>query len=84
MKRSRSYSVEDRNSIQNFIITVIEELNEVFSGSLAKNVEFSGGDEVQGLFLDPEAAYLYFRMFCMLIFPVEIRAGIGVGEWNEM
>lgn len=82
LKRSRSYSVEDRNSIQNYIIIVIKELNEVFSGSLAKDVAFSGGDEVQGLFTSPEAAYLYYRMFCMLIFPVEIRAGIGVGEWN--
>lgn len=82
LKRSRSYSVEDRNSIQNYIITVIEELNEVFSNSLAKNVEFSGGDEVQGLFLTTVAAYLYFRMFSMLIFPVEIRAGIGVGDWS--
>lgn len=82
LKRSRSYSVEDRNSIQNYIITVIEELNKVFSNSLAKDVEFSGGDEVQGLFLTTEAAFLYFRMFSMLIFPVEIRAGIGVGEWS--
>lgn len=82
LKRSRSYSVEDRNSIQNYIINVIEKLNEVFSGSLAKDVAFSGGDEVQGLFISQESAYLYLRMFCMLISPVEIRAGIGVGEWN--
>ncbi|WP_313163968.1 SatD family protein [Sedimentibacter sp.] len=82
LKSSRSYSVEDRNSIQNYIITVIQNLNEVFSGSLSRDVEFSAGDEVQGLFVSPESAYLYFRMFSMLISPVEIRAGIGVGEWN--
>lgn len=80
--RSRSYSVEDRNSIQKYIITVIQSLNEVFSNSLARDVEFSAGDEIQGLFSSPESAYLYFRMFNMLTFPVEIRAGIGVGEWN--
>ena len=82
LKKSRSYSVEDRNSIQNFIISVIEKLNQVFSNSLARDVEFSAGDEVQGLFISPESAYLYFRMFCMLVSPVDIRAGIGVGEWN--
>jgi hypothetical protein len=82
LKRSRSYSVEDRNSIQNYIIMVSEKLNQVFSNSLARDVEFSAGDEVQGLFISPESAYLYFRMFCMLVSPVEIRAGIGVGEWN--
>lgn len=82
LKKSRSYSIVDRNSIQNYINTVIQKLNEIFLNSLAKNVEFSAGDEVQGLFFSPEAAYLYFRMFSMLISPVEIRAGIGVGEWN--
>ncbi len=82
LKRSRSYSVEDRNSIQNYIITVIQHLNTVFLHTVARDVEFSAGDEVQGLFNSPEAAYLYFRMFSMLISPVEIRAGIGVGEWN--
>ncbi len=82
LKKSRSYSLEDRNSIQNYIITVIEKLNQVFSNSLVKEVEFSAGDEIQGLFISPESAYLYFRMFCMLVSPVEIRAGIGVGEWN--
>lgn len=82
LKKSRSYSVADRNSIQNYIITAIDKLNQVFSNSLARDVEFSGGDEVQGLFISPESAYLYFRMFYMLVSPVEIRAGIGVGEWN--
>lgn len=82
IKRSRSYEIIDRISIQNYIVTVIGNLNEVFSGSLVKAVEFSAGDEIQGLFASPESAYLYFRMFYMLISPVEIRAGIGVGEWN--
>ena len=82
LKKSRSYSVEDRNSIQNYIITVIQKLNNVFMYTVAREVEFSAGDEVQGLFRSPEAAYLYFRLFNMLISPVEVRAGIGVGEWN--
>lgn len=82
LKKSRSYSVVDRNSIQNYIITVIDKLNQVFSNSLAREVAFSAGDEVQGLFDSQESAYLYFRMFYMLVSPVEIRAGIGVGEWN--
>ncbi|HOO29109.1 MAG TPA: SatD family protein, partial [Lachnospiraceae bacterium] len=82
LKRSRSYSVEDRTSIQEYMLTVIQSLNKLFSKTLAMDVEFSAGDEVQGLFTFPEAAYLYFRLFCMLVFPVESRAGIGVGEWN--
>lgn len=82
LKKSRSYSVEYRNSIQNYILSVIRHLNEVFSHVVIRGVEFSAGDEMQGLFSSPEAAYLYFRMFRMIVFPVETRAGIGVGEWN--
>jgi len=80
--KSRSYKPDARASIQNYIVSVIRSLNAIFSGSLAKDVDFSAGDEIQGLFSSPQAAYLYLRMFCMLIFPVEIRAGIGIGEWN--
>lgn len=69
-------------SIQNYIINVIRDLNKVFINTIAKEVEFSAGDEVQGLLSSPEAAFLYFRMFSMLISPVKMRAGIGVGEWN--
>ncbi len=82
LKRSRSYSIKDRTSIQNYIINVIRELNYVFMDAVACEVEFSAGDEVQGLFSSAEAAFLYFRLFNMLIAPVGIRAGIGVGEWS--
>jgi hypothetical protein len=82
LKKSRSYKPEVRASIQHYIASVIRSLNEIFSGSLAKDVDFSAGDEIQGLFSSPQAAYLYLRMFCMLIFPVEVRAGMGIGEWN--
>ena len=82
LKKSRSYSIEDRNSIQNYIIAVIQKLNEAFMNTILREVEFSAGDEVQGLFSSPEAAYLYLRLFNMLVSPVELRAGIGVGEWS--
>lgn len=82
LKKSRSYSVEERNSIQHYIVKVIQNLNEVFSDTLARDVQFSAGDEIQGLFFSPEWAYLYFRMLRMLISPVKIRAGIGIGEWD--
>jgi len=82
LKQSRLYSVDDRISIQNYILEVIRELNTIFVHKLVRKVEFSAGDEMQGLFLSPVAAYLYFRLLNMLLFPVEIRAGIGIGEWG--
>ena len=82
LKKSRKYRLETRNDIQGYILHVIQVLNEVFGNSIVKEVSFSAGDEVQGLFDSVEASYLYFRMFSMLVSPVEIRAGIGVGGWD--
>ena len=82
LKKSRGYSSKNRNEIQDYIIHVIHVLNGAFERSLEKDVSFSAGDELQGLFSSVEASYLYFRLFSMLVMPVEIRAGIGVGEWD--
>ncbi|MCC9295952.1 SatD family protein [Clostridium sp. WLY-B-L2] len=82
LKKSRSYEHFDRINLQNYIKNTILILNKIFANVLELNVVFSAGDEVQGLFSSPQAAYLYLRLFNMLIFPVEIRAGIGVGEWS--
>ena len=82
LKKSRRYSSKNRNEIQYYIFHVIQVLNKVFGRSLEKDVFFSAGDELQGLFSSVEASYLYFRLFSMLVAPVEIRAGIGIGEWN--
>lgn len=82
LKKSRGYTKEDRNYIQHYIMDVIPLLNNLYRRELVRNVDFSAGDEVQGLFSSPEAAYLYYRMLSMWLHPVEIRAGIGVGDWD--
>lgn len=82
LKKSRAYNRIDRTDIQNHIKNSVSVLNKVFDNGLELDVVFSAGDEVQGLFSSPMTAYLYFRLFNMLISPVEIRAGIGVGEWD--
>ena len=82
LKNSRSYSIQDRNSIQNSILKSINILNKIFKNSIEQEVEFSAGDEIQGLFLSPQSAYLYYRLFSMLIFPVEIHCGISLGTWD--
>lgn len=82
LKKSKSYMRIDRTDIQNYIKSTILTLNNLFRPSLKFDVMFSAGDEIQGLFSSPTAAYLYFRLFHMLISPVEIRAGIGIGEWD--
>ncbi len=82
IKNSREYKKTDRIEIQNYIKKCILDLNKIFKASIVFDLVFSGGDEIQGLFKSIEAAYLYFRLFNMLIAPVQVRAGIGVGKWD--
>ncbi|EEO39838.2 hypothetical protein FSCG_00551 [Fusobacterium vincentii 4_1_13] len=82
LKNSRSYNIKDRNNIQNSILSSINILNKIFKNSIEKEVEFSAGDEIQGLFISPQSAYLYYRLFSMLIFPIQTHTGIGFGTWD--
>lgn len=82
LKNSRSYDIQDRNNIQNSILSSINILNKIFKDSIEKEVKFSAGDEIQGLFISPQSAYLYYRFFSMLIFPIQIHTGIGFGTWD--
>ena len=82
LKNSRDYAGDSRQQIQQHILLLTAALNEAFSPALARQVEFSAGDEIQGLFVSAGAAYLYYRYFDLLVSPVRIRAGIGVGSWD--
>lgn len=82
VKKSRNYSQSERNIIQHYLVDVLEILNQIFQRELVREVAFSAGDEVQGLFENQESAYQYYRMFELFLHPVKIRAGIGVGDWE--
>ncbi len=79
---SRKLSKENREEVQYYVKGCIESLNRVFKPALSFKVVFSGGDEVQGLFNNPVAAFMYYRLLKLILFPIEIRCGIGVGEWD--
>lgn len=82
LKKSRSYPTQEREALQNYIIEAYQLLNRVYKNGIVRGVEFSAGDEIQGLFSEAITAYLYYRMFAMLVHPVRIRAGIGLGSWD--
>lgn len=82
LKHSKKYPYDYRNDIQNYIYNTIKCLNDIFYESLIRKVDFSAGDELQGLFTSPQAAFLYYRMLNIVVSPVNIRAGIGVGSWD--
>ena len=80
IEKSRLYKASDRVELQEYLITCIDKLNILFKKGIVFDVIFSAGDELQGLFADAVTAILYLRMLEMLVKPVRIRAGIGIGE----
>lgn len=80
--KSKKLSKENREEVQYYIKRCLEVLNRVFRPSLEFDVIFSAGDEFQGLFHDPSSAVLYYRLLKMILAPLDIRCGIGVGEWD--
>ena len=82
LEKSRQYSVSERKQIQDRLIQCIGFLNRLYKPAVVLDVEFSAGDEFQGLFRSPATAYLFYRSLDTLIAPVRTRAGIGTGEWT--
>lgn len=82
IEKSRKYGLRERNEIQEYLSEYIIRLNDVFKSGLECQVTFSGGDEIQGLFVDPVVAIMYFRLLEILMKPIKLRAGIGIGEWT--
>ena len=79
---SKKLLTGDREQVQIFIKTCLATLNRIFKPSLEFDVIFSAGDEVQGLFKSPTSAFFYLRLFKLMLSPLQIRCGIGVGEWD--
>ena len=84
LKDSRKYPTESRNELQHYLISAAEALNQIFRPTLERELSFSGGDELQGLFIGPDAAFLCLRMLRRLLFPIPLHAGMGVGEWTTV
>ncbi len=87
--KSRKYK-DERLLLQSLLKNSINYLNSVFKKWIIKDVVFSSGDEMQGLFLSDEAAYLYFRKLQIIVSPIKLRCGIGRGKveflidgWNS-
>ena len=84
LKDSRRYPPERRNELQSFLIEAAETLTGIFRPALARELSFSGGDELQALFTGPEAAFLCLRLLRRVLFPIPLHAGLGVGEWTTV
>lgn len=82
LKGSRKFEDEKRKEIQKYWNDIRKILNKIFRGTMKFEVDFSGGDQIQGLFYTSEEAYLYYRLFSMCTHPIQTHGGIGVGSCN--
>ncbi len=84
LKDSKKYSNQERNRIQQYLVQITDNLNDVFREKLLRNLSFKGGDELQGLFCNPESAFLCLRLFWRALHTIKCHAGIGIGEWTTV
>lgn len=76
---SQAYEKEQSFETQSFIKYALDWLNSLFADKLKAKAVIRAGDEIQGLFFKTQPAFLYYRLLKLLIFPVRIRTGIGIG-----
>lgn len=72
----------DRNTIQKNLKEVLEHINEKYQDCLASKFMITLGDEFQGLLKDRNMVMTIINEIEMLMFPVQIRFGIGIGSIN--
>ncbi len=84
LEKSKKYSLEMRNGIQQSLVRTSDYLNMVFKSDILKELRFNGGDELQGLFRNPTSAFLCLRMIWRALHGVKLHAGIGIGEWTTI
>lgn len=82
IRKSRNYDNRKRNELQQYLLKAIDALNLLFEKNIIFRMTFSAGDELQCLFDNTLSAVMYLRILEIMVFPVQIRAGIGVGEWT--
>ena len=84
LEKSKRYSNAMRNDIQQSLVKTADFLNGVFEKDILKELRFSGGDELQGLFRNPASAFLCLRMLWRVFHGIKFHAGIGIGEWTTI
>ena len=81
LKNSKKMNSETRLIVQDKFIDIVEgTANKLFSTELVTNLCFSAGDSIQGVFHDFTEAVKCYRVIKALMYPYEIRCGIGFGK----
>ena len=83
IKNSKNMSEDVRAECQKKLLKITEFINNIFFSSLEEKVVFTGGDSVQGLFDNVKNAVGCYYLAKFLLYPFELRCGIGFGTINE-
>ena len=83
IKNSKNMSEDVRAECQKKLLKITEFINNIFFSSLEEKAVFTGGDSVQGLFDNVKNAVGCYYLAKFLLYPFELRCGIGFGTINE-
>ena len=76
---SRDYRIEKRIKLQQLLTALIDVMNA--SGRVLM-MDFSRGDEIEGLFETKYDAMFALKLMKSALWRVDVRFGIGAGEWT--
>ncbi len=74
----------DRYQTQLFVKSAVVQINEQFRGQIEAPMTITKGDEFQGLIKSPGYAYEIIQALQRMIFPTQIRYGLGIGNIYRM
>lgn len=77
--KSRSYK-EDIIFAQSLMKESLDYLNKKFKKEIQAEAKISEGDGMQVLFKNAAAAFSYYRLLELFLYPLSLRASIGIGE----
>lgn len=75
-----SKKIEERKAVQDKLNCVLNEVNNMYSSSIASRFVITLGDEFQGLLSSGENTMNIIQYIKKEVYPIKIRFGIGVGD----
>ena len=83
IKNSRKMMSQDRIDAQQKLFDIVEFINDIYQDVLIKELDFSAGDSIQGLFKNLRNAFNAYLFIRNLFHPFELRCGIGFAAINN-
>jgi len=79
---SKKIDNQERYNVQEKLQEAIDDYNTKLKSSILADAYFSGGDQLQVLFINAGSAYEFACDLREKMFPVKFRIGLGVGDWS--